>query len=56
MSFVYISVSYRYRKFRPVQYQYRIGIGKSGIEDLWSQKLFPKHIKSDFLITFHAAK
>ena len=30
-----VSVSYRYRLFRPGKYQYRIGIEKSGIEDLW---------------------
>ena len=29
-----VSVSYRYRLFRPGKYQYRIGIEKSGIEDL----------------------
>ena len=31
-----VSVSYRYRISMPAWYQYRIGIGKSGIEDLWS--------------------
>ena len=31
-----VSVSYRYRLFRPGKYQYRIGIEKSGIEDLCS--------------------
>ena len=34
-----VSVSYQYRIFRPAQYQYRIGIGKSGIEDLWNQTM-----------------
>ena len=29
-----VSVSYRYRLFRPGKYQYRIGIEKSGIKDL----------------------
>ena len=30
-----VSVSYRYQLFGPGKYQYRIGIEKSGIEDLW---------------------
>ena len=30
-----VSVSYQYPLFRPGKYQYRIGIEKSGIEDLW---------------------
>ena len=38
-----VSVSYRYRLFRPGKYQYRIGIEKSGIEDLWCQ-LSQKHL------------
>ena len=33
-----VSVSYRYRLFRPGKYQYRIGIEKSGIADLWVRK------------------
>ena len=35
-----VSVSYQYRFFRPGKYQYRIGIEKSGIEDLWPKMKF----------------
>ena len=35
-----VSVSYRYRLFRPGKYQYRIGIEKSGIEDLCKKLTF----------------
>ena len=35
-----VSVSYRYRLFRPGKYQYRIGIEKSGIEGLCCLRYF----------------
>ena len=44
-----VSVLYRYRLFRPRKYQYRIGIDKSGIEDLCPPPHCPPMVRSESL-------